>query len=132
MKYLLTFHVDQSRAADSSPAEMNEAMERWNAFDRDAVDAGALIACEPLQDAATATTIEFTESGERVTTDGPFAESKEQLGGFCVLECADLDEALSWANKVPLGAGYIQVSTVQDLSQYGFESSTVEPVKAAA
>jgi hypothetical protein len=49
-----------------------------------------------------------------------------------VLECADLDEALSWANKVPLGAGYIQVSTVQDLSQYGFESSTVEPVKAAA
>jgi hypothetical protein len=132
MKYLLTFHVDQSRTADSSPEETKEAMERWNAFDREAVDAGALIACEPLQDAATATTIEVTESGERVTTDGPFAESKEQLGGFCVLECADLDEALAWANKVPVGVGYIQVSTVQDLSQYGFESSTVEPVKAAA
>ena len=132
MKYLLTFHVDQSRAADSSPEETREAMERWNAFDTEAIDAGAMIACEPLQDASTATTIEVTERGERITTDGPFAETKEQLGGFSLLECGDLDEALAWANKVPMGAGYIQVSAIQDLSQYGYDSPTVEPAKATA
>jgi hypothetical protein len=132
MKYLLTFHVDQSRYADSSPEETRRAMEAWNAFDTELVDAGGMIACEPLEDSSTATTIEVKETGERVTTDGPFAESKEQLGGFCLLECKDLDEALAWANKVPIGTGYIQVSAIQDLSQYGYESATVQPVKAAA
>jgi hypothetical protein len=132
MKYLLTFYVDQSRYADSSPEETRRAMEAWNAFDSELVEAGGMIACEPLADSSTATTIEVTETGERVTTDGPFAESKEQLGGFCLLECKDLDEALAWANKVPIGTGYIQVSTIQDLSQYGYESATVQPVKATA
>jgi hypothetical protein len=132
MKYLLTFHVDQSRYADSSPEETRSSMEAWNAFDSELVEAGGMIACEPLEDSSTATTIEVKETGERVTTDGPFAESKEQLGGFCLLECKDLDEALAWANKVPIGTGYIQVSAIQDLSQYGYESATVQPVKAAA
>jgi hypothetical protein len=132
MKYLLTFHVDQSRYADSSPEETRRAMEAWNAFDSELVEAGRMIACEPLENSSTATTIEVKDTGERVTTDGPFAESKEQLGGFCLLECKDLDEALAWANKVPIGTGYIQVSAIQDLSQYGYESATVQPVKAAA
>jgi hypothetical protein len=132
MKYLLTFHVDQSRYADSSPEETRRAMEAWNAFDSELVEAGGMIACEPLENSSTATTIEVKDTGERVTTDGPFAESKEQLGGFCLLECKDLDEALAWANKVPIGTGYIQVSAIQDLSQYGYESATVQPVKAAA
>ncbi|HEX6586170.1 MAG TPA: YciI family protein [Solirubrobacterales bacterium] len=131
MKYLLTFYVE-SRMADSSPEEMKEGLERWNAFENEAVDAGALIACEPLEDSSTATTIEITDSGERITTDGPFAESKEQLGGFCLLECANLDEALAWASKVPMNDGHIQVSAVRDLSQYGYDSHTAAPVRAAA
>ena len=132
MKYLLTFHVDQRRMIDSSPEEMKEAMQQWNAFEEGAADAGALIACEPLEDSSTATTIEVKEGGDRVTTDGPFAESKEQLGGFCLLECRDLDEALAWADKVPLGTGHIQVSAVRDLSEFGYESRTPAPARATA
>ena len=132
MKYLLTFHVDSRQMDDASPDEMKESMERWNSFDNEAIEAGAMIACEPLEDSSTATTIEITDAGERITTDGPFAESKEQLGGFYLLECENLDEALSWANKVPMRTGFIQVSPVQDLSQYGFDSPTAAPAKAAA
>jgi hypothetical protein len=132
MKYLLTFHVDQSRMADATAEEMREAMAAWNRFDAEAIDAGAMIACEPLQDSGCATTLEIRESGERVMTDGPFAESKEQLGGFCLLQCADLDEALSWARKVPLNQGSIQVSPVQDFSQFGYVSPSPDLIKATA
>jgi hypothetical protein len=131
MKYLLTFHLDQSRLADASPDEMKEALERWTAFDAEAVEAGAMIACEALQDSSNATTLAVTE-GDPVISDGPFTESKEQLGGFSLLECANLDEALQWARKVPMKQGWIQVSPIQDFSEQGYESPTPGPVAARA
>jgi hypothetical protein len=70
------------------------------------------------------------ENGDRIVTDGPFVESKEQLGGFCLLECENLDEALQWARKVPMQAGSIEVRPVMDLSRFGYESRTVAPVNA--
>jgi hypothetical protein len=130
MKYLLTFIVEESRLQDSSPEEMKDAMERWNAFDREAIDKGALIACEPLENSATATTVRVREDGERTVTDGPFAESKEQLGGFCLLECDSFEEALDWAHKVPLRSGAIEIRQIMDLSAFGYESKTVAPANA--
>jgi hypothetical protein len=132
MKYLLTFVVDQARMSNASPEEMKPALEAWKAFDAEAIEAGAMIACEPLEDASLAKTIGVSESGERTTTDGPFAETKEQLGGFALLECSGLDEALEWASKVPLGEGSIEVRAVMDFSQYGYESPTVRPAGARA
>jgi hypothetical protein len=131
MKYLLTFIVDERQIGNSSPDEMKEALERWRAFDAAATDAGALIACEPLEDSAKATTIRI-DAGDRVLTDGPFAETKEQLGGFCLLEVASREEALEWAAKVPMQAGSIEVRPVMDLSEFGYESATVAPAKAPA
>jgi len=132
MKYLLTFVVDQRRMSDASPEAMKAALEAWKAFDAEAIEAGAMIACEPLEDASLAKTMRVSESGERPTTDGPFAETKEQLGGFALLECSGLDEALEWASKVPLGEGSIEVRAVMDFSQYGYESPTVGPAAATA
>jgi hypothetical protein len=130
MKYLLNFIVEE-RTTDASPEEMKEGMEAWSAFDRETTEAGALIACEPLEDAEM--TIRVAADGERTVTDGPFAESKEQLGGFCLLECADLEEALDWANKVPIQPdAAIEVRPIMDLSGFGYESATVSPVKAKA
>ena len=129
MKYLLTFVVDRESNMEASPEEMKEAMDRWTAFDRETTERGALIACEPLED--TEKTIRIAD-GARTVTDGPFAESKEQLGGFCLLECRDLDEALEWASKVPMDNGAIEVSPIMDLSQFGYESSTVAPARAVA
>jgi hypothetical protein len=131
MKYLLTFIVGERRRDSASPEEMEEGIKAWSAFDREATDAGALIACEPVEDAET--TIRVGADGERTVTDGPFAESKEQLGGFCLLECADLEEALDWANKVPIQPNAaIEVRPIMDLSQFGYESATVSPEKARA
>jgi hypothetical protein len=132
MKYLLTFLVEERTMEEASPEEMQESLERWSAFDREAAEAGALIACEPVEGSSSATTIRIGEGGERLLTDGPFAESKEQLGGFCLLECASRDEALAWAEKVPMRTGVIEVWPIMDLSQFGYESRTLTPAKATA
>jgi hypothetical protein len=132
MKYLLSFVVDEGAMEAASPEEMREGMERWSAFDEEATQKGALIACEPLENSSAATTVHLREDGERIVSDGPFAESKEQLGGFCLLECEDLDEALDWANKVPLRSGSIEIRPIMDLSQFGYQSRTLTPANATA
>jgi hypothetical protein len=132
MKYLLSFVVEEGGMEDASPEEMREAMERWSAFDREASEKGALIACEPLERSSAATTIQVGKDGGRIVTDGPFAETKEQLGGFCLLECGSRDEALEWANKVPMSSGSIEIRPVMDLSQFGYESKTLTPARATA
>jgi hypothetical protein len=128
MKCLLTFVVEPGGMEDATPEEMREAMEAWSAFDSEAVEAGALIACEPLEPAAA--TIHLRQDREPLVTDGPFAETKEQLGGFCLLECGSLDEAHEWAGKVPMRAGAIEIRPVMDLSAFGYQSKTLTPAKA--
>jgi hypothetical protein len=130
MKYLLTFVVESGATEDRSPEEMQAAIEAWNAFDNEALERGALIACEPLEPAAT--TIRLREEGEPIVTDGPFADTKEQLGGFCLLECQSLDEAREWADKVPMRSGAIEIRPVMDLSHFGYRSKTLTPAKATA
>ena len=84
--------------------------------------AGVIAGGEALQESATATTVHVKggKGGEVVTMDGPFAETKEVLGGFYVLDCADLDEALRWAAQIP-GAwlGKVEVRPVIDFSAPG-------------
>jgi hypothetical protein len=130
MKYLMTFIVDERTMGNAAPEEMREALGRWKAFDDEAVERGAMIACEPVEGSSVTTTIHVRGDGERIVTDGPFAETKEQLGGFCLLECENLDEALEWAGKVPLRQGSIEVRPVMDLSRFGYESRTVAPLNA--
>lgn len=132
MKYLLSFVVAEGAMEDTSPEEMREALQRWAAFDDEATERGALIACEPLESSSAATTIRIQDDGERIVTDGPFAETKEHLGGFCLLECESLDEALEWANKVPMRSGSIEIRPVMDLSRFGYRSRTLTPSKATA
>jgi hypothetical protein len=132
MKYLLTFHVDEAGMANASPEEMQEGIERWRAFDEEAAASGALIACDPLETSSAATTIRIPGEGDRIVSDGPFAESKEQLGGFCLLECGSAQEALAWARKVPMREGAIEIRPVMDLSRFGYESRTPGPVGSAA
>jgi hypothetical protein len=128
MKYMLTFVRDQDVMYQATEEEMKAAMDAWNAFDKEAIEAGVLIANEPLEHPSGAKTIRIAANGEAVVTDGPFAETKEQLGGFCLLECRDPDEALEWAKRVPMGAGGIEVRAVMDLSRYGYQSATPGPI----
>jgi hypothetical protein len=130
MKYLLAFARDQEKMYDASEEEMKQAMEAWSAFDKEAIEAGVLIANEPLEHPSGAKTVRVSAGGDQAVIDGPFAETKEQLGGFCLLECESLEEAIGWARKVPMGEGAIEVRQVKDLSPYGYESSSPGPVNA--
>ena len=131
MKYLLTFVRDPDRMYEGTEEEMRQAMGAWNEFNREATEAGVLITNEALELPKTAKTVRIGD-GEASVTDGPFAETKEQLGGFCLIDCANLEEAIGWAKKVPLRPdSAVEVRAVMDLTPYGYESSTPGPVQAA-
>ena len=109
---------------------MRQAMEAWNEFNREAAEAGVLIANEALELPKTAKTVRVGDAGDHVITDGPFAETKEQLGGFCLIDVDGLEDAIEWAKKVPMRPGSkIEVRAVMDLSPYGYESVTLAPVQ---
>ena len=127
MKYLLSLYGDESRGADRTPEEGAEAMKAWDAYTKEAQDAGAFVGGEGLQPTSTATTLAIPEGGgEPIVTDGPFAETKEQLGGFYLLDCEDLDEALAWARKIPMPSGKVEVRPVLDYDAAGSEVHTQE------
>jgi len=112
MQYMLTIWVEEARMAASSPEEMKAHVEAFQEFVKDITDRGLVVSDAPLQPVATATTVRVRD-GEVLTTDGPFAETKEQLVGFFVLECADLDEATELASRIPAAAvGSIEVRPV--------------------
>ncbi|MDX1663747.1 MAG: YciI family protein [Candidatus Promineifilaceae bacterium] len=101
MRYVLLIYGDEAGAADVSPERWQEVIEGHRAWGAEARSRGILEGGEALQPTATATTLRM-RNGQPVTTDGPFAETKEQLGGFYILDCRDLDEALEMAAKLPL------------------------------
>jgi hypothetical protein len=119
MKYLLTLYHDESRLSDRTPEQMREAMQQWDAYTTAATEAGVHLGGEGLQPTATATTVKIQESGEPIVSDGPFAETKEQLGGFYLLECEDLDDALAWAKRIPMPGGKVEVRPVMDYEAVG-------------
>ena len=102
MKYLLALIGDESRWGEVTPEQQAESMKAWDALhERELIDAGAYLGGEGLQPSATATTVGSRESGDPRCSDGPFAETKEQLGGYYLLDCDDLDDALAWAKRDP-------------------------------
>ena len=126
MKYLLALIGDESRYADRTPEEMAEGMKQWDAFTSEVIDAGVHLGGEGLQPSATATTVKIQESGDPIVTDGPFAETKEQLGGYYLLDCKDLDDALAWAKKIPMPGGSVEVRPVMDYEAVGSQLHTNE------
>jgi len=98
-QYLLSAHSVEGEAREPmTDEEMQQVMERVGALEEEMKSAGAWVFGGRLHDPNTATVVRVSE-GEVLTTDGPFAESKEHLGGFYIVEAEDLDAALSWASK---------------------------------
>jgi hypothetical protein len=121
MKYLLLLFGDESSWENMSEEEGQAEMAAYEVYGREAVEAGVFVAGEGLQPTSTATTMRIV-GGDRVLTDGPFAETKEQLGGFYVLDCKDLNDALAWAERCPAsGNGSIEIRPVMDYEAMGYE-----------
>jgi hypothetical protein len=119
MQYLLLIYSDEKKDTNATKEELDAWMGEYWAY-TDAMDkAGVRVSGEALHPTSAATTVRLRE-GKRLTTHGPFAETKEQLGGYYLLNCQNLDEAIDWAAKCP-GArvGSIEVRPIMDFSQEG-------------
>jgi hypothetical protein len=101
MEYLLLIYQDQTRWAQLPDAQQGQIMQEYRAFIQGIVTSGHFRAGARLQPTLIATTVR-EKSGKRVITEGPFADTKEQLGGFLLIGCKDLDEAISIAACFPM------------------------------
>jgi hypothetical protein len=100
MKYLLLMYADEAIISNYSKEEFQAASKTWTGLVEEMTDAGVLISNSGLAPSANATTVRV-RNDKTLITDGPFAETHEQLGGYILVECKDLDEAIRWAEKVP-------------------------------
>jgi hypothetical protein len=100
MQYILMAYVDEAGWPTLTPAEQEQGMAAYTAFTQALEAAGALKGLNRLQPSSAATTVRIAK-GKSQVLDGPYADSKEQLGGYFIIDVADLDAALSWAARCP-------------------------------
>jgi len=112
-QYLILIHEDEVSWETAAPETVDKIMAQHRAFGQS--NAGAMRGGAALHPTGTATSIRRNPNGGLVVTDGPFAEAKEALGGFYLVEAADLDEALELAKQVPAPFGGVEVRPVRDL-----------------
>ena len=114
MQYLLLIYGDENGWETMSEEERGQIFQAYGTYTQELQDSGAMVAGDALQPTPTATTVRVRNE-ETLTTDGPFAETKEQLGGYYLLDCKDLDDALNWAARIPEAkTGSIEVRPVID------------------
>ena len=100
MEYLLLIYANEADTAAIDETEMAAVMNDFRAFTDSVIQSGNYKGSNRLRPVSTATTVRV-RGGKTLTTDGPFAETREQLGGYYILECKDLDEAIEAAAKIP-------------------------------
>ncbi|HZP23433.1 MAG TPA: YciI family protein [Terriglobales bacterium] len=120
MRYMLLIYSNERAETQADPAESMKIMQAHQAVMEGTQKAGIFRAADPLHPTSTATTIRH-ENGQPITIDGPFAETKEQLGGYYILDCKDLDEAIYWASKIPTackgGSGCVEIRPIMELGE---------------
>ena len=115
MRYALLIYASEQEWANQTEEQSQAVYQEYMAFTKDIVDRGLMAGGEALQPTATATTVRVRD-GETMTTDGPFAETKDQLGGFYLVDCKDLDEAIEVASKIPSASeGCIEVRPIWEM-----------------
>jgi hypothetical protein len=118
VRYLLLLYDEDTASPSTEPPDPEVAqavMNEYFAYTNAVREAGVYLGGEALQPVTSATSVRVRD-GERMTTDGPFAETKEALGGYYLLECRDLDEALDWAARCPAAkVGTVEVRPIWEL-----------------
>ena len=115
MRYALLIYASEQEWAAQSEEQSQAVDQEYMAFTKDIIDRGLMKGGEALQPTSTATTVRV-RNGETLTTDGPFAETKDQLGGFYLVDCKDLDEAIEVAARIPdVRRGSIEVRPIMEI-----------------
>jgi hypothetical protein len=133
VKYAILIYDENTADPDAGPPDAEawgQVMAEYDAFTKAVTDAGVYLGGEALQGHPTATTVRVRE-GRTLTTDGPFAETKEGLGGFYLIDVRDLDEALAWAAKCP-GSWYGSVEVRPVVAFEGSDASEIEHTTVGA
>ena len=113
MQYLLLIYSNESDEPQPGTPEGDKHFNAYMKFTEDVQTKKLLLGANALQPVATATTVRV-RAGKTQTTDGPFAETKEQLGGYYLLDCQDLDEAIAWAGRIPSARfGSVEIRPIQ-------------------
>jgi hypothetical protein len=116
MQYLLLLHANESGFTNMTPEQQQQGMAAYMAYSQALVEAGAMKGSNRLRPVATATTVRVVD-GKTQVLDGPFADSKEQLGGYFLIDVPDLDAALAWAARCPGAShGAVEVRPIWDMS----------------
>ena len=115
MKYIFLIYTEEAQNPSPGTPEFGETMAGYGAFGKQIQDDGVFVAGEPLESVTSASTVAVRD-GNRIVTDGPFAETKEQLGGFYILDCENLDAALAYAEKIPgAQSGRVEVRPIMNI-----------------
>ncbi len=116
MRYILLIYGDEAAFADMAPDQLTESFKEYEKYSNWLVEKGWMRAGDPLADTGKATTVRLRD-GKVLTTDGPFAETKEQLGGYYIVECANLDEAIEAAQNLPAvsAGGSVEVRPIVEM-----------------
>jgi hypothetical protein len=117
MKYMLLLYASEAETPAYSPEEHQQAAQAWYALNQEVEAAGVLLSNNGLMPIANATTVRV-RNGKTMITDGPFAETHEQLGGYYLFDCKDIDEVIRWAEKIPLATyGSVEIRPLNQWSQ---------------
>jgi hypothetical protein len=134
MRYMMLIYTKETERAGLGASELEEIAATHAALMEEARKRGVLVAADPLQETSTATTVR-RQGGKVLTLDGPFAETTEQLAGYYILDCADLDEAIGWASRMPTtcagGEGCVEIRPLRDVQRTGAArgQQDAEPVR---
>ena len=116
MRYMLLIYERESSFETMPPEEQGKVFGEYMAFTDDIRRTGQYVAGAPLQATPTATTVRVT-NGKTITTDGPFAETREQLGGYYLIEAKNLDEAIALASRIPAArTGSIEIRPIAEIA----------------
>ena len=112
MKFMLLIHADEQAVAAAAPATPGQMSPEYAAYNEALIKAGAMLAGDRLRPTTTAASVRI-RNGKTEVLDGPYAETKEQLGGYYLIEAADMDAAMDWAGRCPAAQrGTVEVRPV--------------------
>jgi hypothetical protein len=126
MKYMLILNADEESESTAVPNE--EDLNSMGRYNDELIKAGVMLAGEGLHPSSEGARVQY-DGDERTITDGPFAETKELIAGFWIIQAASKEEAVEWARRIPLGSGRVEVRRVADISEFDQDNEYVQKEK---
>ena len=121
MRFLISMIGDETFVEEATPELMEEIVAQMDDYNKQLTDAGVFVTADGLGPSSTARTLRFDTEGEAAVTDGPFAESKEQVAGYWVFECDSIEDAVEWAGRAPVKGATIEVRPIVDTPEENLE-----------